>query len=223
MPTARLPCACAAFVLSLAFASFADVRPAGPAASALLGAPEKATAKAPDKFKVKFATSKGDFVVEVHRDWAPLGADRFFNLVKAGFFDGVRFFRVVSGFMVQFGIHGRPDVSARWKDANIPDDAPGKASNGRGMVSFATSGPGTRTTQVFINFGDNKRLDPMGFTPFAKVIKGMEVVDKLHAGYGEGAPQGRGPAQDRIAAEGNAYLGKDFPRLDFIKQAAITR
>ena len=196
---------------------------AAPASSALLLAPEKATAKAPEKFKVKFATSKGDFVLEVHRDWSPKGADRFFNLVKAGYFDEVRFFRVVSGFKVQFGIHGTPAVNTKWKNANIEDDATGKASNERGMVSFATAGPNTRTTQVFINFGNNKRLDGMGFTPFAKVVKGMEVVDALHAGYGEGAPAGRGPDQERINNEGNDYLKKEFAALDFVKKATVVK
>jgi peptidyl-prolyl cis-trans isomerase A (cyclophilin A) len=196
---------------------------AKPAASALLLAPEKATAKAPEQFNVKFVTSKGEFVLEVHRDWSPKGADRFFNLVKAGYYDDVRFFRVISGFMVQFGIHGTPAVNGKWKDANIEDDALGKASNERGMVSFATAGPNTRTTQVFINFGNNKRLDGMGFTPFAKVVKGMEVVDALHAGYGEGAPSGRGPDQERINNEGNDYLKKEFAALDYVKKATISK
>ena len=227
MHNARSSSVAAALALSLASFTL-NAQPAAKAQAARSSAPtvagpESATAQAPDTFKVKFATSKGDFAVEVHRDWSPRGADRFFNLVKAGYFNGVRFFRVVAGFMVQFGIHGTPEVNARWKAANIPDDAPGKASNERGMVSFATSGPDTRTTQVFINFGDNKRLDAMGFTPFAKVIKGMEVVDKLHAGYGEGAPSGRGPTQDRIDSEGNAYLAKEFPQLDFIKKASIIK
>ena len=222
MPIARPSRAAAALALSVALAGLAAPTQARPGASPVTG-PEKATAQAPQRFKVKFATSKGDFVVEVHRDWARLGADRFFNLVKAGYYDDVRFFRVIPGFMVQFGIHGTPAVNARWKTANLPDDAPGKASNERGMLSFATAGPGTRTTQVFINFRDNKRLDAMGFTPFAKVVQGMEVVDKLHAGYGEGAPSGLGPSQDRIASEGNAYLAKEFPRLDFIKKASVIR
>ena len=212
---------------AVALASFAlNAQPAAKTAKSgapTVAGPEAANAHAPATFKVKFATSKGDFAVEVHRDWSPGGADRFFNLVRTGYFTDVRFFRVVTGFMVQFGIHGTPEVNARWKAANIPDDAQGKAANERGMVSFATSGPNTRTTQLFINFGDNKRLDAMGFTPFAKVIKGMEVVDKLYAGYGEGAPSGRGPSQDRIESEGNAYLAKEFPQLDFIKKASIIK
>ncbi len=234
MTNSRLFAAALALALTFAQGSLADepaaeavAKPAQKAQastgapSPLLLAPEKATAKAPGIFKVKFATSKGDFVLEAHRDWSPKGADRFFNLVKAGYFSDVRFFRVVSGFMVQFGIHGTPAVNTKWKDANIEDDAKGMASNERGLVSFATAGPNTRTTQVFINFGNNKRLDGMGFTPFAKVVKGMEVVDALHAGYGEGAPSGRGPDQERINNEGNEYLKKEFAALDFVKKATI--
>jgi len=156
----------------------------------------------------------------VHRDWAPQGADRFYELVNSGYFDGVRFFRVLPGFMAQFGIHGDPKVSAKWRNQNIPDD-PVLKSNTRGMLSYATAGPGTRTTQVFINFGDNRMLDPQGFAPFGQVIEGMAVVDKLYAAYGEGAPRGRGPDQGRIQAEGNAYLERDFPKLDYVKKATV--
>ena len=177
-------------------------------------------AQAPDSFQARFETSAGDFVIMVHRPWAPLGADRFYNLTRSGYYDGVRFFRVVSGFMVQFGIHGDPAVSAAWRDQRIPDD-PVRRTNLRGMVSFATAGPGTRTTQVFINFGSNDRLDAMGFAPFGQVTLGMEVVDRLYAGYGEGAPRGRGPDQGRIQAEGNAYLKRAFPQMDYVKRASI--
>lgn len=182
--------------------------------------PANATAQAPATYKARFKTSKGDFVVQVTRAWAPLGADRFYNLVKGGYYDGVRFFRIVSGFMAQFGIHGDPAVSAQWKDANIKDD-PRTQSNKRGFVTFATSGPDSRTTQVFLNLVDNERLDGMGFSPFGQIIEGQEVVDKLFSGYGEGAPRGQGPAQGRIQAEGNAYLEKDFPNLDYVKKASI--
>jgi peptidyl-prolyl cis-trans isomerase A (cyclophilin A) len=174
-------------------------------------------------FRAKFATSKGDFVIEVHRDWAPHGADRFYNLVKAGYFDETRFFRVVSGFMAQIGIHGQPELNSIWRKENIPDD-PVVKSNTRGFVSFATAGPNTRTTQFFINYADtNNRLDGTGFSPFGQVTSGMEVVDNLYAEYGEGegAPQGRGPSQGRIQSEGNAYLMRDFPKLDFVKEATI--
>ena len=163
---------------------------------------------------------KGDFVIEVHRDWAPRGADRFYNLVRSGYYDGVRFFRVISGFMAQFGIHGDPQVSAAWRDQRIADD-PVRRTNLRGMVSFATAGPGTRTTQVFINYGSNDRLDAMGFAPFGQVVEGMDVVERLYAAYGEGAPRGRGPDQGRLQAQGNAYLERDFGKLDYVRRATI--
>ena len=176
--------------------------------------------QAPGKFLAKFSTSKGDFTIEVQRAWAPRGADRFYNLVSNGYYDDVRFFRAITGFMVQFGIHGDPKVSVVWRNAEIPDD-PVKASNKRGMVTFATAGPNARTTQVFVNFGNNDNLDGMGFAPFGKVIEGMKVVDSLYAQYGEGAPSGRGPDQSRIQAEGNAYLTSQFPKLDYVKTAKI--
>jgi peptidyl-prolyl cis-trans isomerase A (cyclophilin A) len=175
---------------------------------------------APAVFQARFETSNGDFVIEVHRDWAPLGADRFYNLVRSGYFDGVRFFRVISGFMAQFGIHGDPQVSALWRGQQIPDD-PVRQSNARGTISYATAGPNTRTTQFFINYADNRRLDEMRFAPFGRVVLGMDVVDRLHAEYGEGAPRGQGPAQDRVQAEGNAYLEAYYPRLDYIRRATI--
>jgi peptidyl-prolyl cis-trans isomerase A (cyclophilin A) len=175
---------------------------------------------APASFKVKFVTTKGDFVVESQRDWAPRGVDRFYNLVKNGYYDGVCFFRVISGFMAQFGIHGDPKVSAAWRAEQIQDD-PVKQSNKRGYVSYAMAGPNTRTTQLFINYGDNSRLDQMGFAPIARAVEGMDVVDRLYAGYGEGAPQGKGPNQGRLQTEGSTYLSKDFPQLDCIKKATI--
>ncbi len=182
--------------------------------------PDQLKETAPDTFRAKFETTKGDFVLEVTREWAPQGADRFYNLVKNGFFDDVRFFRCIEGFMVQFGINGNPKVSSAWQRARIPDDKP-KQSNGKGMITFATSGPNSRTTQVFINFKDNSFLDSQGFAPFGKVVEGMEVVDSLYKGYGEGAPRGRGPSQGRIQSEGNAYLDADFPKLDGVKKATI--
>jgi peptidyl-prolyl cis-trans isomerase A (cyclophilin A) len=182
--------------------------------------PAALTEQAPATFTANFDTSKGLFVVTVHRDWAPNGADRFYNLVKNGFYDDVRFFRVIDGFMAQFGIHGIPAVASAWNNANIKDD-PVKQTNKRGLVTFATRGPNTRTTQLFINFGDNAGLDKQGFSPFGEVTKGMDVVDKIYNGYGEGAPRGKGPDQGRLQAEGNAYLAKDFPKLDYIKTATI--
>ena len=176
---------------------------------------------APETYRARFTTTRGDFVIEVTRDWAPNGADRFYNLVKSGFYDDTRFFRVVYGFMAQWGIHGDPAVAAVWRNATIPDD-PVKQSNTRGMVSFAMSGPGTRTTQVFINYADkNMVLDAQGFAPFGKVVEGMEVVNKIFSGYGEAAPKGHGPDQDRIQKEGNAYLAKSYAKLDAIKSATL--
>ncbi len=186
---------------------------------AALRDPAKAQERAPSAFRVRFDTTKGAFVVEVHRDWAPRGADRFYNLAKVGFFDEVRFFRVIAGFMVQFGIQGEPAVAAVWREAQIQDD-PVKQSNRRGMVTFATAGPNTRTTQVFINFKDNAGLDAQGFAPFGQVVEGMSVVDSLYAGYGEGGPGG-GPDQGRLQMEGNAYLKRDFPKLDVVKTAKV--
>jgi len=193
---------------------------AGPAFSQALNNPAALNEAAPAVYKAKFDTSKGAFVIEVHRDWAPIGADRFYNLVKNGFFDNARFFRVISGFMVQFGINGDPRVSSVWREARIKDDAV-RQSNKRGLITFATAGPNTRTTQVFINFADNVMLDRQGFAPFGQIISGMNVVDALYSGYGEGAPSGQGPEQGRIQAEGNAYLTKDFGKLDYIKKATI--
>src|SRR5579872_3196287 len=183
--------------------------------------PSLATDKAPESFKVKFVTTKGDFVIEVTRDWAPNGADRFYNLVKIGYLNDVAFFRNIDGFMVQFGIHGDCAVNAKWREANIKDD-PVKKSNTSGYVTYAQSAClHSRSTQFFINFGDNANLDGMRFAPFGKVVQGMDVVKSLYNGYGEGAPRGRGPDQGRIQDEGNAYLKKDFPKLDYIKSATI--
>jgi len=176
--------------------------------------------QAPAVFDAKFVTTKGDFVVQVTRAWSPRGADRFYNLVKYHFFDGAAFFRVVQGFVVQFGISPRPDIARVWENAKISDD-PVTQSNSRGTVTYATAGPNTRTTQLFINLGANQSLDAMGFSPLGKVISGMEVVDKLYADYGDGPPEGRGPDQDRVQREGKAYLEKAFPLLDIIKTATI--
>lgn len=185
--------------------------------------PANAKDTAPDVFKARFTTTKGAFVVEVHRAWAPNGADRFYDLVKLGFFDDTRFFRAVDGFMVQFGLSGDPTVSKKWQTANVQDD-PVTQSNKRGFISFAqTNAPNTRSTQVFINLADNARLDPMRFAPFGQVVQGMDIVDSLYKGYGEGAPMGAGPDQSRIQAMGNAYLDAAFPKLDAIKHAEIVK
>src|SRR6266511_1008062 len=176
--------------------------------------------QAPDSFRVRVSTTRGYFVIAVHRAWAPYGADRFYNLVRSGFYDGVRFFRVLPGFMAQFGIHGDMAVTAAWRERRIAED-PVRRTNLRGMVTFATAGPGTRTTQIFINYGSNDRLDGMGFAPFGQVVEGMDVVDRLYAAYGEGAPRGRGPDQGRMQAQGNAYLERDFGKLDYVRRATI--
>jgi peptidyl-prolyl cis-trans isomerase A (cyclophilin A) len=176
--------------------------------------------QAPDSYRVRFSTTKGDFVIAVHRAWAPHGADRFYNLVRSGFYTGVRFFRVMPGFMAQFGIHGDTAVTAAWRERVIPDD-PVRRTNGRGMVTYATAGPGTRTTQIFINYRDNNALDASGFAPFGQVVEGMSVVDSLYGGYGEGAPAGRGPNQMRMHIEGEQYLARQFPRLDKILKATV--
>jgi peptidyl-prolyl cis-trans isomerase A (cyclophilin A) len=173
-------------------------------------------ATAPDKFNVTLETTKGDVVIAVDRSLAPIGADRFYNLVKNGFFDDCRFFRVVPNFVVQFGLNGSPAVNSVWREARIQDE-PVKSTNARGTITFAKANqPNTRTTQLFLTLVDNARLDGMGFSPFGKVISGMEFIDGVFAGYG-GSPR-----QDLIISKGNAYLESDFPRLDFIKKAVIT-
>lgn len=191
---------------------------ADPARSA--GSGQQSSEPTGEGYRVKFETSKGDFVVRVVRDWAPNGADRFEELVEAGYYDECRFFRVLDDFMAQVGVNGDPAVSARWRTKNIPDDRV-LEPNERGYVTFATSGKNSRTTQFFINFKYNQDLDSMGFSPFGKVIEGMDVVDSLYSGYGEGAPKGPGPNQGRVQEEGNEYLNREFPELDYIKRATI--
>ncbi len=202
--------------------------PAAPAAAAVAGAPHPAllnpalaNEKAPEKFKAKFTTTKGDFVIEVTRAWSPNGADRFYNMVKIGYLNDVAFFRNIQGFMVQFGINGDPKVNEKWRNANIKDD-PVVGSNLPGYVTFAqSSAVNSRTTQMFINFGSNTRLDGMRFAPFGQIVEGMNVVQALYNVYGEGAPGGRGPRQDLVQTQGNAYLKESFPLLDYVKTATI--
>ncbi|RPI28417.1 MAG: peptidylprolyl isomerase [Acidobacteria bacterium] len=184
--------------------------------------PTRAVEQAPATYNVKFETTKGDILIKVTRSWAPNGADRFYNLVKIGFLDDTGFFRVLPGFMAQFGINGNTEVNRIWKNSEIPDD-PVKESNRRGFVTFATAGPNTRTTQLFINFADNSSLDGQGFAPIGKVVEGMSVVDSIYSGYGEGSPQGKGPNQGFIQGGGNQYLKKFFPELDYIKKATIVK
>lgn len=178
--------------------------------------------QAPDLYRVKLDTTKGDIVLEIHRDWAPRGADRFYNLVKIGFFDDVAFFRAIAGFMVQFGLHGHPDVAKAWKNAQIKDD-PRKRPNKKGTISFANSGPNTRSTQVFINYNDNTPLDSMDFAPFGEIVEGLDVLGQLETSYGEGEPKGKGPDQRKLEREGNEWLRKNFPKLDFIEHATIVQ
>lgn len=177
----------------------------------------------PDSFTVRFVTSRGPFDVRVHRDWAPRGADRVYALVRARYFDDVRFFRVVPGFVAQFGLNGDTAVARAWRGLRIDDDTPVK-SNVRGTLSFAAGGPNTRTTQLFINLGMNARLDPTGFAVFGQVIRGRDtVVDSIYKGYGDGAPRGQGPNQGSIGREGNAYLIRDFPKLDYVITARVIK
>jgi peptidyl-prolyl cis-trans isomerase A (cyclophilin A) len=178
--------------------------------------PAKLTAKAPSVYRVVFTTTKGSFTVTVHRQWSPHGADRFYNLVRSRFYDGDEFFRVVKGFVVQFGISGFPAVSGAWQNATIKDD-PVKASNARGTITFADAGPDTRTTQVFVNLGNNASLDGQGFSPFGRVTSGMSVVDKLYSGYGEAVTT----LQGEISARGNSFLRKHFPKLDRVLRARV--
>ena len=185
-----------------------------------VGLPPAATSEAPSVFRIRFETSKGPFVLEARRAWAPRGVDRLHQLVQSGYFDNTRFFRAVTGFMVQFGVHGDPAVNASWEKLPIPDDSVAQ-SNKRGMMSFAMAGPATRTTQVFINLVDNSSLDGMGFAPIGVVTEGMAVIDSLYAGYGDAPPSGFGPDQNRIMSEGNAYLEREYPKLDFIRTARV--
>jgi peptidyl-prolyl cis-trans isomerase A (cyclophilin A) len=182
--------------------------------------PEKLIETAPATYDVKFTTTRGDFVVRVTRAWAPLGADRFYNLIRHHYYDNASFFRVLPGFVVQFGLSAYPAVSKVWSAATIKDDRV-KQSNKRGYLTFATAGPNTRTTQVFISLADNARLDSMGFAPFGEVVEGMNVVEMMYEGYGEGAPGGNGPRQDLIESRGKVYLDQNFPKLDSIKSAGL--
>jgi peptidyl-prolyl cis-trans isomerase A (cyclophilin A) len=184
---------------------------------AKLKTPAQLTETAPATYKAVFDTSAGKFVVEVHRDWAPKGADRFYNLVKNGFYDDGRFFRVIPGFMVQFGINGDAAVQKAWLNTNLTDD-PVKQTNKKGFITFATAGPNTRTTQVFINYANNANLDRQGFAPFGEVTSGMDVVEKLNADYGE-----KPNAGNAYLMRGNAYITQSFPKLDYVKKATIEK
>jgi peptidyl-prolyl cis-trans isomerase A (cyclophilin A) len=185
-------------------------------------APADLDVAGPDSFTVRVTTTRGAFDLKVHRDWAPRGADRMHWLVTHRFYDGARFFRVVPNFVVQFGLSGDTAVNRNWKERRFADDTV-KRGNVRGTLSFATGGPNTRTTQLFINLKENQRLDGMGFAVVAQVIAGMGVVDSLYAGYGDGPPRGKGPSQDTIARDGEAYLAREFPKLDQILTARVVQ
>jgi peptidyl-prolyl cis-trans isomerase A (cyclophilin A) len=209
----RWICGCALASLLLAGCSSSNETRTEPAAAAK-------NEKAPDIFKVNLDTSKGPVVIEVHRDWAPNGADHFYSLVKTGFFDGARFFRVVRNFVVQFGINGDPATNRLWANANLPDD-PVKESNVKGTLTYAARGPNTRSTQLFINLRDNRMLDSQGFAPIGKVVTGMDAVESFYNSYGDMPPSGNGPDPTLIQQQGNDYLASRFPRLDYIKKATI--
>lgn len=188
--------------------------------------PNLAKEKCPETYEVFVETNEGEFEIKVTRAWSEQGADRFYNMVKIGYLDGCRFFRVVEGFVAQFGMHGDPKIYGAWKDYRILDDDPKdeRRQNARGTITFAKTGaPNSRTVQLFINLGGNQNLDGMGFTPFGYVTRGMTVVDKLYAAYGDGPPQGTGPAQGMIQAQGNAYLNEKFPQLDYIVRARLVK
>ncbi|HLH42058.1 MAG TPA: peptidylprolyl isomerase [Bryobacteraceae bacterium] len=184
------------------------------------GKPQPKPVVVPDVYRAKFETSKGDFVVEVTRGWAPRGADHFHELLRMNYFDEGRFFRVLPGFIAQFGIHKDFDVHAKWRELVIADDPP-KEKNLRGTLAFAQSGPNTRATEIFINLKDNPELDDQGFTPFARIVEGIETIDALYSGYGELGPKGKGPDAGRAEGEANEYIVPRFPKLDYIKRARI--
>ena len=184
--------------------------------------PDSLAQPAPDSFRVAFVTNKGRFVIQAHRAWSPRGVDRFYYLARHNYYDGGKFFRNLPDFMTQFGLHGDPAVNSVWDELRIEDD-PVTKSNVRGYVSYAMGGPNTRSTQLFINKKDNSRLDAMGFAPIGLVVEGMQVVDSLYMGYGEGPPYGNGPDQGRIMTNGNAYLERFFPRLDSIVSIRVLR
>ncbi|HVJ27529.1 MAG TPA: peptidylprolyl isomerase [Vicinamibacterales bacterium] len=190
---------------------------AGPDVAPLAG---EADVPKGESYYALFRTSEGDFILAVHPGWAPLGAERFRELLETKYYDNCRFFRVLDGFMAQVGVNGDPAVSAQWRDRAIQDE-PAKVSNQRGRVTYAKGGPNSRTTQIFFNYGDNRQLDADAFAPFAEVVKGMDVLGKLYSAYGEGAPHGAGPDQGRLNMQGNEYLQAEFPELDYIKSARI--
>ncbi len=205
--------------IALLIVSLAGCSEQKPAAPAKKEEPRRAE-RAPDKFRVKFDTSKGPFTVEVIREWAPRGADRFYQLTGEKYFDDARFYRVLKKFIAQFGTHPNPKVSALWSQMRIPDD-PAKEKNRRGTLAFAKDGPASRTTQIFINLADNRILDQTGFVPFGKIVEGMEAAGQISSFYGELSPKGGGPDPKKLEGLGNEYLIREFPRLDYIRTARL--
>jgi peptidyl-prolyl cis-trans isomerase A (cyclophilin A) len=197
----------------------AQAEPVLDPASPLL-TPEELTEAAPATYRVRFETSVGTIVVQVNKAWSPNGADRFYNLVKNGYYDDTRFYRVVEGFMAQFGLKGVNAIDQAWRNASFPDD-PFTRSNGRGTITFAHAGANTRTTQVFFNFKDNTHLDPSGFTPFGEVVEGLDVMDRIYSGYGELPPAGKGPDYGKAWVQGNKYLDQDFPEMTKVISATL--
>jgi cyclophilin family peptidyl-prolyl cis-trans isomerase len=212
------------FAFAAVLLSAACEKPAPPPADTATAAPPATpaptpTVTAPAEFKVRLETSKGPIVIQLHRDWSPNGADRFFQLIGDGYYNDARFFRVIPRFIVQFGMNGDPATNAKWADQRIPDD-PVKQSNTRGTVTFAKCAmPNCRSTQIFINLGDNAGLDAQGFAPIGTVVEGMSVVDRLYSGYGDPPPD----QQDNISSAGNAYLAKNYPKLDYIRTATVVK
>jgi peptidyl-prolyl cis-trans isomerase A (cyclophilin A) len=203
-----------------------EVKPSAPVPAPkvdLLSKPTLDYPASPSEFKVRFETTKGNFVVRLVRDWSPGGVDHFHYLVQAGYYSDIAFFRVIEGFMVQFGMHGDPKINDLWSNTSLKDE-PVKVSNKRGFLTYAkTNRPNSRSIQLFINLVDNPNLDSMGFSPIGEVLEGMDVVDSLYSGYGEGAPRGRGPSQGLIAQQGNSYLKQQFPKLDYIQKVALMK
>ncbi len=222
MTRSRLFNPCVAVLLAILLGGCASGGASAGGAPLLDPASGAMNTRAPDRYRVVLVTSKGDVTIDVTRAWAPEGADRFYNLVRNGFYDGARFFRVLPGFIVQFGISGDPAIASVWRSATIDDDPPAE-SNSRGTLSFAAAGPDTRATQVFINLRGNPDLDGLRFTPFGRVVGGMEIVESFYSAYGEGAPNGPGPDQLRMYSEGNAYLQQAFPMLDYITETRVSR
>lgn len=213
------PILVAALVLAAGCGSEPESQPSRQALNPLY-TPKRLTERAPETFRVRLVTSEGDVVLQVHRAWAPIGVDRFYNLVANGFYDDTRVYRVLDGFMAQFGMNGDPRANMAWRNAIIVDD-PVTQSNTRGRVSFAKGGPNSRTTEIFINYRDNSSLDERGFSPIAEVVEGMDVVDRFYGGYGDGPPRGEGPYQAQVQVQGNAYLDESFPQLTRIITAKV--